>query len=57
MKVDAFVQSAASRISDNATMALKTAEDAADLVECGLKIVRDKTHFVHLAKVEGLTGL
>ena len=31
MKVDLFVQSAASRISDNATPALKAAEDAADL--------------------------
>ena len=61
MKVDSFVQSAASRISDNATWALKAAEDAADLVECGLKIVsipvRDETDFVHLAEVEELTGL
>ena len=62
MKVDSFVQSAASRISDNATPALKAAEDAADLVECGLKTVvsipaRDNTDFAHLAKVEELTGL
>ena len=62
MKVDSFVQSAASRISDNATPTLKAAEDAADLVECGLNIVvsipaRDNTDFSHLAKVEELTGL
>ena len=54
MKVDSFVQSAASRILDNATLALKAAEDAADLVECDLKIVlsiraSDKTNFAHLA--------
>ena len=46
----------------NAIPALKAAEDAADLVECGLKIAvsipaRDKTDFAHLAKVEELTGL
>ena len=62
MKVDSFVQSAASRISDKATPAIKAEEDAADLVECGLKIVvsipaRGKTDFAHLAKVEELTGL
>ena len=62
MKVDSFVQSAASRISDNATPALKAAEDTADLVECGLKIdvstsARDNTDFAHLSKVEELTGL
>ena len=62
MKVDLFVQSAASRISDNATLALKAAEDAADYVECSLKIVvsilaSDKTDFAHLAKVEELSCL
>ena len=62
MKVDSFVQSAASRILDSATLALKAAEDAADLVECGLKIVvsipaGDKADFAHVAKVEELTGL
>ena len=62
MNVDSFVQSAASRISDNVTPALKAAEDAADIVECGLKIVlsiqaRDNTNFAHLAKVEELTCL
>ena len=41
---------------------LKAAEDAADLVECGLKIIvsipaSDKTDFAHIAKVEELTGL
>ena len=61
MKVYSFVQSAASRISDDATLALKAAEDAADLVECGFKSVvsipaRDKTDLAHLAKVEELTG-
>ena len=62
MKIDSFVQSAASRVSDNATAALKAAEDAADLVKRGLKIVVsipviDKTDFAHLAKVEEFTGL
>ena len=62
MNVDSFVQSATSRISYDPTPALKAAEDAADLVECGLKIVvlipaSDKTDFAHLAKVEELTGL
>ena len=57
MKVDSFVQSAASRTLDNASPALKAAEDVANLVECGLKIVvsipaSDKTDFAHLAKVE-----
>ena len=62
MKVDSFVQSAASRILEIATPASKAAEDVADLVECGLKIVvsipaSDQTDFAHLATVEELTGL
>ena len=62
MKVDSFIQSAASRISDNAILALKAAEDVADRVECGLKIIvsipaMDNTDFAYFAKVEELTGL
>ena len=38
MKVDSFVQSSASRISDNASPALKVADDAADLVKCSLGV-------------------